>query len=154
MYHKIIILGNLGRDPEMRYTQQGTPVAVFTVAANRRYKNQEDQLIEETIWFRVSAWGRLAEMAHQYLRKGMRVYIEGRLVPDPQTGQPRLFTRSDGTVGTSYEVRANLIRILTPRGEELPAETAGPADIAAAPPSTPSTGPVDDLPGEEEEIPF
>ncbi len=151
MYHKIIILGNLGRDPELNYTPQGTPVARFTVAANRRYTTQEGQQVEETIWFRVSAWGRLADIAQQYLRRGMRVYVEGRLVPDPQTGQPRIFTRADGTVGTSYEVRAEVLRILSPRGEVEEA----PPEASVSPSTTqPPAAPVDDLPATDEEIPF
>ncbi len=150
MYHKIIILGNLGRDPELNYTPQGTPVARFTVAANRRYTTQDGQQVEETIWFRVSAWGRLADIVQQYLRRGMRVYVEGRLVPDPNTGQPRLFTRSDGTVGTSYEVRAEVIRILTPRGE-APEEAP---DMTTSTSGSSPTAPVDDLPAADEEIPF
>ncbi len=154
MYHKIIILGNLGRDPELRYTPSGTPVASFTVAANRRYTTQDGQQVEETIWFRVSAWGRLADIVQQYLRRGMRVYVEGRLVPDPNTGQPRMFTRSDGTVGTSYEVRAEVIRILTPRGEMAESEGIQEVSRPAAPSSSAPTAPVDDLPAADEEIPF
>lgn len=152
MYHKIIIIGNLGRDPELRYTMDGTPVAVFTVAANRRYTTADGQPAAETIWFRVSAWRRLAELVHQYLRRGMRVYIEGRLVPDPQTGQPRLFTRSDGTVGTSYEVQANLIRILSPMEERPEIRTVESPASTEIPPS--DVAPIDDLPAEDEEIPF
>ncbi|NPA06508.1 MAG: single-stranded DNA-binding protein [Chloroflexi bacterium] len=161
MYHKVILIGNLGRDPELRYTQQGTPVAVFSVATNRRYTNAAGQEVKETVWFRVSAWGRLGEICHQYLRRGMKVYIEGRLIPDLQTGNPRIFTRADGTVGTSYELRAEVVQFLTTRqeaeamgmepaarGEEPPAATPSAATDTAA------MGPVDDLPAEEDEIPF
>ena len=136
MYHKVMILGHLGRDPELRYTPQGTPVATFTVAANRRWTGDEGQRHEETIWFRVSAFGRLADVAYQYLRKGMRVYVEGHLVPDRGTGRPRIFTRRDGSVGTSFEVRADTLRILSRREEAV------------------FSGEVVDLPGEDEEIPF
>ena len=147
MYHKIIIIGNLGRDPELRYTPQGTPVANFTVAANRRWTGQDGQRHEETVWFRVSAFGRLADVAYQYLRKGMRVYVEGRLTPDRNTGCPRIFTRRDGSVGTSFEIRAEVLRILQSRTESLREEEE---DI-------PNPFPVDavaDLPGSDEEIPF
>ncbi|NPA26041.1 MAG: single-stranded DNA-binding protein, partial [Chloroflexi bacterium] len=105
----------------------------------------------------VNAWGRLGELCNQYLRRGMRVYIEGRLIPDPQTGNPRLFTRSDGTVGSSYELRADVVKFLTTRQEsEAMGIETGPRTQAAPSPETPAAdmGPVDDLPAEEDEIPF
>ena len=142
MFHKIIILGRLGRDPELRYTATGSPVANFSVAANRRYTAQEGQRVEETIWFRVSAWGKLAEVVHQFLRKGMAVYVEGRLIPDLNTGSPRIYQRRDGTAGASYEVRAETLRILSERRDANEANTAT-AEIAA------TTDPV-----VEEDIPF
>ncbi len=142
MFHKIIILGRLGRDPELRYTATGSPVANFSVAANRRYTDSEGRRVEETVWFRVTAWGKLAESVTQYLRKGMAVYIEGRLVPDLNTGAPRIFKRRDGTAGASYEVRAETLRILSGRRDANEADTAT-AEIAVA------TDPVLD-----EDIPF
>ena len=146
MYHRIIIVGNLGRDPEMRYTPQGTPVTNFSVAANRVYTNANGEQVKETIWFRISAWGKLAETCNQYLKRGMRVLVEGRLVPDLSTGGPRIYTRSDGTVGATYEVRADVVRFLTSRAEA--------EELAAAAGESSAAAPVDDLPGEEEEIPF
>ncbi len=151
MYHKVILIGNLGRDPDLRYTPQGTPVATFTVATNRVYTNAAGEQTQETVWFRVSAWGRLAETCNQYLRRGMRVYIEGRLVPDPNTGSPRMFTRQDGTVGTSFELRAQVVKFLTPRHEMNALEAA---NTGAATPPAATTSSVDDLPAEEDEIPF
>ncbi len=143
MFHRVIIVGNLGRDPEMRYTPSGTPVTNFSVATNRTYTNSQGQQVKETIWFRVSAWGKQAEITSQYLRKGSRVLVEGRLVPDPNTGGPRLWTRQDGTVAASYEVHALTIRFLSSR-EETEALAQGMGDSA----------PVDDLPAAEDEIPF
>ena len=70
MWHTIIIVGNLGRDPEMRYTPSGQPVTSFTVATNRKYNNSAGQQVNETIWFRVSAWGKQAEICNQYVKKG------------------------------------------------------------------------------------
>jgi len=148
MYHKVILIGNLGRDPELRYTPQGTPVTTFTVATNRTYTDGEGNQVQQTTWFRVSTWGRLAEACNQYLRRGMRVYIEGRLVPDPNTGGPRVFTRQDGTVGASFELRAHMVKFLSSR-QEMNAPEAAPS--ASPAPATPSA---DDLPAEEEEIPF
>jgi len=81
MYQKIIVVGNLGRDPEMRYMPDGTAVTNFSIATNRRWTDRTTgQPAEETIWFRVSVWGRQAETANQYLSKGRQVLIEGRLV--------------------------------------------------------------------------
>lgn len=117
MYHKITIIGNLGRDPEMRYTPDGTPVTTFSVATNRRWTNPDGSQGEETIWFRVTAWRRLAETAADYLRKGRQVYIEGRLQPDKNTGGPRVYQRQDGTSGASYEVVADLIKFIGARPE-------------------------------------
>ena len=78
-FNKITIVGNLGRDPELRYTPQGTPVCSFTVATNERRKDRAGEMQDSTTWFRVTLWGRQAETASQYLTKGRPVYIEGRL---------------------------------------------------------------------------
>lgn len=78
-FNKIILVGNLGRDPELRYTAQGTPVCSFTMATNERKKDKAGEFQDLTTWFRVSLWGRQAETASQYLTKGRPVYIEGRL---------------------------------------------------------------------------
>ena len=111
-YQKIIIVGNLGRDPEMRYTGSGTPVTSFSVATNRRWTNQDGSPGEETVWFRVSAWRRLAETTAQYLSKGRQVMVEGRLRPDPETGGPRVYQRQDGSWGASFEITANRVIFL------------------------------------------
>jgi single-strand DNA-binding protein len=117
MYQKLIITGNLGQDPEMRYMPDGQAVVNFSMACNRKWTNQttgEQQ--EETTWFRVSVWGRQAEAANQYLSKGRQVLIEGRLRPDPATGGPRLWTRQDGSVGASFEVTADRVQFLGSNG--------------------------------------
>jgi len=140
-YHTIIIVGNLGRDPELRYTPNGTPVANFTVASNRTYTASNGEQVKETVWFRVSTWGKQAEAVHQYLQKGSRVLVEGRLTPDLNTGGPRIWTRQDGTAAASYEVNAITVRFLSSRGD------AGAQGMGEG-------APVDDLPAEEDEIPF
>ena len=132
MYQKVIIVGNLGRDPELRYTPQGVPVVNFSVATNRRWTSADGSPGEETAWFRVTAWRRTAETCAQYLTKGRQVLVEGRLNPDPQTGGPRVWTGNDGASRASYEVTALAVRFLGGRG--VPSEQAGPI--------------------EEEEIPF
>jgi single-strand DNA-binding protein len=78
-FNKIILVGNLGRDPELRYTPQGTPVCSFTVATNEKRKDKAGEAQDFTTWFRVTLWGRQAETASQYLTKGRPVYVEGRL---------------------------------------------------------------------------
>ena len=91
-FNKIIIVGNLGRDPELRYTPQGTPVCSFTLATNERRKDKAGEMQDQTTWFRVTLWGRQAETASQYLTKGRPVYIEGRLRVEEWTdrdGKPR-----------------------------------------------------------------
>lgn len=118
MYQKLVIVGNLGRDPEMRYTPSGQAVTNFSMASNRRYTDSNGQQVDETTWFRVSVWGNQAEAVNQYLQQGSRVLVEGRLRPDPETGGPRIWTRNDGTPGASYEVTAFRVVFLSTRAED------------------------------------
>ncbi len=118
MFHTIIIAGNLGREPEMRYTPSGQAVCNFSLATNRQYTGSDGQSVKETIWFRISTWGKLAETCNQYLHKGSKVLVEGRLVADAATGSPRVYTRQDGTSASSFEVSAGTVRFLSTRGEE------------------------------------
>ena len=99
-FNKIIIVGNLGRDPELRYTPQGTPVCSFSMATNDRRKDKNGEMQDQTTWFRVTMWNRQAEVASQYLEKGKQVYIEGRLRVDEYTdrdGKPRHSLEVTGT---------------------------------------------------------
>jgi single-strand DNA-binding protein len=107
MYQQITIVGYLGNDPDMRFTPNGQAVTSFSVAASRKYTNNSGQKFDETTWFRVSVWGAQAESCNQYLSKGRPVLVVGRLRPDPQTGNPRTFTRQDGSMGASFEVTAH-----------------------------------------------
>ena len=143
MYHRVIIVGYLGRDPEMRYTPQGVPVTNFTVATNRRWTNQDGTQGEETVWFRVTAWRKLAELCNEYLSKGRPVLVEGVLRPDPETGGPRIWTGNDGVPRASFEVMARTVRFLGRREERA---EAAPSDLSLEEPP----------PGiiEENEIPF
>ena len=128
MYQKIIIAGNLGRDPEMRYTPSGQAVTNFSVATNRQYTASDGQLVKETTWFRVSAWGKLAETCNQYLRRGSKVLVEGRLNADPSSGGPRVYTRQDGSTGSSFEITADTIRFLSTRQDDEAYQGQGGAD--------------------------
>jgi single-strand DNA-binding protein len=119
MYQKITIVGRLGRDPEMRYMPDGTAVTSMSVATDRRWTDKNTgQPVQETTWFRVSVWGRQAETTNQYLSKGRMVLVEGSLRPDPQTGGPKIFTRQDGTAGSSFEIHADTVRFIGGREGE------------------------------------
>jgi single-strand DNA-binding protein len=117
MFQTIILAGNLGRDPEMRYTPSGQAVTSFSVATNRQYTNNNGETVKETIWFRISAWGKMAETCNQYLKKGSKVLVEGRLTADATTGGPRIWTGKEGSPRASFEVSAQTVRFLSSRGE-------------------------------------
>ena len=118
MFHTLIVVGNLGRDPEMRYTPSGQAVTSFSIASNRQYTNNNGQNVKETIWFKISVWGKQAETCKSIPEKRNKVLVEGRLQPDPNTGNPRTYQRQDGTTGSNYEMVANTIRFLTPKSDE------------------------------------
>jgi single-strand DNA-binding protein len=128
MYHQLIIVGNVGKDPESRYTPSGQAVTSFSVATNRSYTTGNGEQVKETIWFRVTAWGKLGETCNQYVKKGMTVLVEGALTPDKATGGPRVWKKSDGTPSASFEVNANTVRFLSKRGDS---ETAPTVDSSA-----------------------
>ncbi len=120
-YHTVILAGNLGRDPEMRYTPSGQPVTSFSVAVNDNYTSNAGEKIQRTIWFRITAWGKQAEICNNYLKKGQKVLVEGRLVVDPNSGGPRVWQRQDGSSAASFEVSAQTVRFLSSKGEvEVP----------------------------------
>ena len=144
MYQTLIIVGNVGRDPEMRYTPGGQAVTSFSVATNRQYTNNNGETVKETIWFRVSAWGKQAETCNQYLKKGSKVLVEGRLTADPATGGPRVWTGNDGSTRASFEVSAGTVRFLSSRSE-----TSEPG-MGGAPAAEESMSPA----GDEGDIPF
>jgi len=134
MFHTLIIVGNVGRDPEMRYTPSGQAVTSFPVASNRTYTASNGEKVKETTWFRVSAWGKLAETCNQFLKKGRSVLVEGRLTADKTSGGPRTWQRQDGTWAASFEVTAQTVRFLTTRGEsDEGGATADAGDMAVAP---------------------
>lgn len=118
MYQKLVIVGNLGRDPEMRYTPSGQAVTNISVATNRQYTANSGERVKETTWFRVSVWGKQAETVNQYLKKGSKVLVEGRLTQDPATGGPRIWTGQDGSPRASFEMTAQTVRFLSSRQED------------------------------------
>ncbi len=134
MYQHVVIVGNLGRDPEMRYTPSGVPVTTFTVAVNRKWKNQNGELQEKTTWFRVTAWRRLAELCNEYLSKGRMVLVEGEIDASAWLGQ-------DGQPRATLELTAQNVRFLG--GRALGDEFGGSPAFKDAP-----AGP------SEEDLPF
>lgn len=115
-YHTIIIVGRLGRDPELRYTPTGQAVCNLSLATDSTFTDRNGQRVSKTTWFRVTVWGKQAETVNQYLSKGRQVLVEGRMNPD-ENGGPRVWTRQDGTPAASYEITAQTIRFLGGRND-------------------------------------
>jgi single-strand DNA-binding protein len=122
--NKVLIIGNLGRDPEMRYTPSGRPVTTFSVATSRSWNTSEGERRSETEWFNVVAWGSLAEICKQYLNKGQQVYVEGRL-------QTRRWEDDDGNKRTSIEIVAKEMVMLGDKRKDAK------DDLEEAPPDEP-----------------
>ena len=128
MYQQTIVVGHLGRDPEMRYTPDGTPVTSFSIATTRKWTNAEGQQ-EKTTWFRVTAWRKQAETCNQYLSKGRLVLVEGEIDVSAWSD------KTSGEARATLELTARVVRFLGGRGEKTEA-AEGPAAVS------------------EEEIPF
>ena len=141
-FNKIILVGNLGRDPELRYTAQGTPVCSFSMATNERRKDRNGEMQDHTTWFRITLWNRLAETASQYLQKGKQVYIEGRLRVEE-------YIDRDGKPRHSLEVFATDMQFIGSRGsgDDMPQERAASASASSAgPPDSQADLSDDDIP--------
>lgn len=146
MLNKVMLIGNLGADPEVRYTQDGTCVCNIRIATTERWKNRNGEQQERTEWHRVVLWGKLGEIAGQYLGKGRQVYIEGRL-------ETRKWTDKDGNDRYTTEIRANEMKMLGGRGEG--AAAAAPAQAAQPAAADPFAGAPDfEAPPEDDDIPF
>ena len=157
--NKVILVGNLGRDPEVRYLPSGDPVANVTIATSSKYKSKTGEMVEETEWHRVTFFGKLAEIVGQYLKKGRSVYVEGRI-------KTRKYTDKDGVEKYATDIIANEMQMLGSRegmgepsgddegsGYSRPATPARPAPAsrpAGATPAKPSSG-FDDM---DDDIPF
>ena len=119
MLNKMLLIGNVGRDPEMRYTPNGNAVTSFSLAVNWRYTPRDGEPREETEWFRIVTWNRLAETCNNYVTKGRKVYVEGRLKSNRWVGQ-------DGETRFSNEVIADTVTFLSsPQGGGPPGEPGG-----------------------------
>lgn len=132
-FHTMIIVGHLGGDPVQRYTPSGQPVTSFSVAVNSGSGDDK-----KTGWFRVNTWGKQAETCNEYLHKGSKVLVEGKLQFDEHTGGPRVWKDQNGLMRASFEMTASTVRFLSPKDEiEEPANVGDAPDILS-----------------EEEIPF
>jgi single-strand DNA-binding protein len=146
-FNKIILVGNLGKDPELRYTPQGDAVCSFSLATNERKKDKSGELQDITTWFKVTLWRQQAETAAKYLAKGRQVYIEGRLRVEDWTDR-------DGNNRQSLEVTATDMHFIGSRGDESHSGAPNEGDFAppesstraAAAPSTPTPAADDDIP--------
>ncbi len=134
MYQHTVIVGRLGRDPEMRYTPSGVPVTSFSVAVSRKWKAQDGELHEKTTWFRVTAWRKLAELCNQYLTKGRLVLVEGEIDASAWLGQ-------DGEPRATLELTAQNVRFLSSRSDTSGGEFGGDAALKEGP-----SMPEEDLP--------
>jgi single-strand DNA-binding protein len=140
-FNRIILVGNLGRDPELRYTAQGTPVCSFSMATNERRKDKSGEMQDHTTWFRITLWNRLAETASQYLQKGKQVYIEGRLRVEE-------YIDRDGKPRHSLEVFATDMQFIGSRGgdEPMPERAASAGASTAGAPESQADLSDDDIP--------
>jgi len=134
--NKVMIIGHLGRDPEMRYTPSGRPVTTFSVAVSRTWNTVDGERHSETEWFNIVAWGNLAEICKQYLKKGQQVFIEGRL-------QTRHWEDKEGQKRTSVEVVANEMMMLGDRRDKNDSEGSQSNEVNHSEPES-----------DEDEFPF
>jgi len=118
MINKVILIGNLGGDPEIRYTQNSTAVASFTLATTEKWKGHDGNMQESTEWHRIVAWQRLAEICGEYLSKGSKVYIEGKL-------QTRKWQDQQGNDRYTTEIVAREVKMLSPKGESRGGSSGG-----------------------------
>ncbi|MBI4331861.1 MAG: single-stranded DNA-binding protein [Chloroflexi bacterium] len=120
--NKIIVIGNVGKDPEMRYTPTGAPVTSFSIATNHSYNSPEGERKQETEWFNVVTWNRLAETCNQFLTKGKQAYVEGRL-------RTRVWEGRDGQKRTSIEIIANKVLFLDKQAAAALPEDGAPDEV-------------------------
>lgn len=145
MYQQITLVGNLGNDPEMRYTPSGVPVASFSLAVSRSWVGQDGQRQEKTVWFRVTAWRKLAETVSQYLTKGRQVLVIGEME------EARGYLDREGTARASLEVTAQTVRFLGQRGDNMMGDSSYSSGGGSY---ENGGGSPDSSPVQDEDIPF
>jgi single-strand DNA-binding protein len=133
--NQLQFIGNVGRDPEMRFTPSGQAVTNFSVAVSEKYTTAAGEKVNKTVWYRVTTWGKLGENCNQYVKKGSKVFVSGKLNAD-NDGNPRMYQAKDGTSKANFEVTAHSVEFLSSRenngnsgsstggfeGAEIPAE--------------------------------
>lgn len=139
--NKVMLIGNLGKDPEVRYTPSGAAVASFNLATSERFKNKSGEWEERTEWHRVTLWSKLAEIAGEYLSKGKTVYIEGRL-------QTRKWQDNSGNERYTTEIVGEKMQMLSPKGE---GRRSGGGDVTSEPVNG---GGFEEPPFQDDDIPF
>ena len=142
-FNKVILIGNVGKDPEVRHLETGTAVASFTLATTERYKNRNGELQDQTEWHNIVCWRNLAELSEKYIKKGAQIFVEGKI-------RTRSWADQTGAKRYTTEIVADNIRLLDRKG----AVTGTPADmpVQAAPVSQPAfTAPVEDA---SDDLPF
>ena len=137
--NKVMLIGNLGGDPELRYTESNIPVATFSLATNESYKDQSGNLVERTEWHRIVAWRKLAELFGEYLKKGSKVYIEGKL-------QTRSWDDKEGNKRYTTEIVVSEFMFLDSRGERQGGGSGGGSSEMPPPPDTSGGDKDEDLP--------
>jgi len=145
--NKVMLIGNLGKDPELRYTTSGQAVASFNLATSEKFKNKNGESEERTEWHRVTLWGKLAEIAGEYLAKGRTVYIEGRL-------QTRKWTDRDGNEKYTTEIVGDRMQMLGGKGDGGSGSAAGGVRRPAAGGVADSTVSYEEPPFQDDDIPF
>lgn len=123
-HDQTIAIGKVGKDAEMRYLNNGNAVTSFSLAVDRSHKDKDGNQVKRTIWYRITTYGKLAEIVKD-VKKGDTIFAEGNLEADWQTGSPKVWSKSDGTAGASFELNAQTIRFLSQRAK---AEEAAPVD--------------------------
>ena len=144
--NKVILVGNLGNAPDVKYTQGGTAITTLSVATTSQFKDREGNRQEKTEWHRVKLFGKLGEIAGEYLKKGRQVYIEGRL-------SQREYTDREGNKRTSLEVNGTDMQFIGSRGDEMAAGASGGNRGASQAPSRENPPPANDTIGDDD-IPF
>lgn len=139
MINKVILIGNLGADPELKYTQSGTPVANFRLATSEKWKAQDGAMTDHTEWHRIVAWRRLAEICGEYLRKGSKVYIEGKL-------RTREWEDQNGNKRWTTEIQADEMKMLDSKGGGAGGGFAGGMGGGGYEPPEPPPGVGEDVP--------
>lgn len=125
----VIITGNLGRDPEMKYLSSGTAVTNFSIATSEKWKDNDGNQNEVTCWWHVAAYGKLGENCNSYLKKGSKAQVIGKIQPDKKTGNPRIYQKSNGgDWASSLDLRADSVEFLSPVGERRDAPAASEED--------------------------